>query len=250
MIGAMAARKVPNMIRRRQVVGSIPAVGLIAWPRERAKADGRFIIDDGTVDLRPQFLVNAVLGEPNMRVKVHFDSLSLQRPVWLAKNGYVRVNGVDLKPGKNEDADLYIGHVPVDPLLRIEIVRSTLGAIKLQVLLPTFQLAELPKTYRYPEALKLAMSQLARSSEYKSVKDSFTLDISHGGSTVIAFLESVPSEGTTLIMKPWRGNRISGPNASALLFRLQRVALSELTDVFNAGWIVVTIETRFPIDLL
>ena len=78
----MAAGKAPNMITRRQAVGSLPALGMIAC--QTGAMNSRFVVDDGTIDLRPQFLVNAVLGEPKMRVKVHFDSLSLRRPVLLA----------------------------------------------------------------------------------------------------------------------------------------------------------------------
>lgn len=249
MIGAMAARKAPNMIRRRQAVGSIPALGLIAWPCRTAAVNSRFVVDDGTIDLRPQFLVNAVLDEPKMRVKVHFDSLSLQRPVWLAKGGAVAVNGVELSPGKNDDADVYVGSVPMDPVLRIEIVRSRSEVTRLEVPLPTY-VVDPPKTYRYPDNLNLVLVRLVRASNYKPVSDSFNVSIEYHGSTVHAFGENLFSAGTVLVMKPFRGERAVEGSASALVFRHQRIALSTLTDAYKAGWIVVTVETRFPIDLV
>ena len=143
-----------------------------------------------------------------------------------------------------------MGSVPMDPVLRLEVARSPSDVTAVELLLPSYRVVDPPKTYRYPSEIALRMSELVRSSQYKPVEDRFNLEITYGGSVLTAFIVETPTASDLVTMKPMRSGERAVGDASALVFRVQRIALSGVTGAYRAGWIVITVSTQFPIDLI
>jgi hypothetical protein len=240
------------MKRRRFTALTLTATGaVLPWPR-RALAQENYVTDDGVMEIRPDFLVNYTLGERTMRVKGGCDSTELRKVVLLGPQGEMRVNGVKLARGDNWYE--YEAMVPADsPTLRFELIRTRERRMSVEIALPTYRIAEYPKTFRYPEHLTLRMVTPLNVPAQPVVQDKFSMDISSGGSSICSFLQHKEGTNTdpTLVLRPIYTKIYSFPaGATAKLTRLQRTALKDVTTDYRTGWVLITVSHQFPIDVL
>jgi hypothetical protein len=240
------------MQRRRFGALTLSATGsLLPWPG-RAWAREDYVTDDGVMEIQPKFLVNYRLGERTMRVKGGCDSLELRKVVLLGPRGEMRVNGVKLMRGENWYE--YSAAVPAEsPTLRFELIRTTDRRMTVEIALPTYRIAEYPKTFKYPEHLTLRMATPLNVPAHPVVKDDFGMRIESGGSVICAFVQHKEATQTdpTLVLEPIRTKIYSFPSgATARLIRLQRTALKDVTTDYPTGWVVVTVSHEFPIDVM
>jgi hypothetical protein len=242
------------MKRRRFGALTLSATGsLLPWPG-CAWAREDYVTDDGVMEIRPQFLVNYRLGERTMRVKGLCDSLALRKVVMLGPNGQMRVNGVRLTREDGQEWYEYGATVPAEsPTLRFELIRTSDRRTTVEIALPTYRIAEYPKTFKYPEHLILRMATPLNVPAQPVVQDDFGMDIQSAGSAICAFVQhkEATHADPTLVLRPIRTKIYSFPSgATAKLIRLQRTALKDVTTDYPAGWVVVTVSHQFPIDVL
>jgi hypothetical protein len=221
---------------------------------ERAVASDDIVVDDGAIDLRPQFLVNYVLGKPTMRVQCHFDSLALKKVVQLGPDGFVSINGTSLVAVKNTKSRKYEAQIPADKnTLEIKITRTRELSTTFDIVVPKFTITSHPKVYKNPDDLKITLAQQAADAPYRSVEDHFWMDIKHPRSTIVALREARgPTKSDHTLLLRSIGLPFVGPyqGAVAMLVRHNRVALKDVTADYKSGWIVLTVEQEFPIDVL
>jgi hypothetical protein len=241
------------MTRRKLSALPLLALGSLNLPGQSIASDN-FVVDDGLIDLRPQFLVNYVLGESTLRVQCGFDSLSLKKIVLLGTDGLVSINGVPLKVTDSRRRDNYEARVSAESdMLKIKITRTKELSTTFDIAVPKFTITHHPKTLKHTDDLELTLVPQTLTPVYRLVENHFWMRISDSRSTVVSLRElRAPTKNDPTLVLRSLGIPFTGPyqDATAKLVRHNRVALKDVTADYKSGWVVLTVTHEFPIDVL
>jgi hypothetical protein len=240
-------------MNRRSFGVSIASGALGALTPVFVTARGGQLVDDELIELSPVTVLNHLLGRTHAEVRVSLQARQLGKEVLLSSNGALTVNKIPLKVEYDRDGVSYFARFPVDgDVVRLEYRRSQFQSDIVQLVLPLFQIHSYPKTYRAPETVSFVLARPIQEPSTAVSSESHGLSIQTSRMKIYFARSKLPTDkDPELTFDPILKDKAqSAGRFTANLYRQQRTPMKDVSQHFQAGYIVATVSDEFKIDIL
>jgi hypothetical protein len=223
-----------------------------------ASADN-WIVDDGAMELTPEYTVQHVQGQPYSDVYAAFTFNPQKKQVRLREGDTITVNGYVLLGTPNVQGFFYKARLPLaEGAFTFTLTRSPGRRMTHSFELPTLGIREAPKGYHPYETLRVPV-QYVEPPAY--VGDTYSLPINGG---VLRFtldskrwkkdnryqFDRLPDIQDGAIVFRHITERAPPPGTyPAEIYRQHRIVLSEMSGASRTGWATLTNTMPFTIEV-
>lgn len=138
-----------------------------------------WIIDDGVIELTPEYTVQHTQGEPHIDVYAAFTFIPEKKLVQLRASDAITVNGYALHGSATAQGYFYKARIPTtEGSLVFSLTRAPNFTLTHSFELPALKISELPKVYRPYETLRVPV-EYVEPPPY--VKETYDISIYGGG---------------------------------------------------------------------
>jgi hypothetical protein len=224
-----------------------------------AATANNWIMDDGVMELTPEYTVQHIQGKDYSDVYAAFNFIPQKKLVRLREGDAITVNGQAFEGIADSRGYYYRTRIPVtEGTFTLTLARASNKTMMHSFELPVLGIKEVPKVYRPYEKL-LVPVQYVEPPFY--VKDSYSLPIS--GPSLRFTLDSItwkkdnqyqidrlPDIQDGRIVFRHITERAPPPGMySAKIFRQHRIVLSEMSNASRTGWITLSNSLPFTIEV-
>lgn len=218
-----------------------------------------WIMDDGLVELTPEYTIQHIQGQPHSDVYAAFTSIAQKKLVRLRTGDSITVNGHAFQGLENVRGYYYQARIPVTAgTFTLTLTRASHPTMSHSFELPPLGILELPKFYRPYDTLRVPV-QYVEPPRY--VEDSYSLSIN--GPLLRFDLDSktrkkdnryqfdrLPDIQDGAIVFRHIIERAPQPGVyPAKIFRQHRIVLSELSGASRTGWVTLSNSQPFTIEV-
>jgi len=220
--------------------------GCTAMTTMSTQAQSKMVVDDGTSEITPVYVMTHNEGEFSTFVRADFYFYDDKKEVELRPDASIKVNGIELQRDPKELVS-YIGRIPMPHgLLTFEFTRAPGKVIKHSFALPELDIVELPKTYRVGETLTVGVNH--RSSRAGVMRDTYGLHL-QSSSGRFPFTNGVADQAR-IVFKPILDVGFASGPSTARIYRQQRTPLRDLSSELQTGWAVASRSRDFTIEVV
>jgi len=218
-----------------------------------------WIMDDGSMELTPEYTVQHVQGQPYSDVYTAFTFISQKKLVRLRSGDDITVNGHVLQGMAHTQGYYYQARIPVtEGTFTFMLTRAPSRTMTHSFELPVLGIRELPKTYRPYETLRVPV-EYVEPPQY--VKDAYDLPI-YGPSLRFTLVSTtrrkdnhyqfgrLPEIQDDAIVFRNITERAPQPGEyRAEIHRQHRIVLNEMSGASRTGWATLTHTLPFTIEV-
>jgi hypothetical protein len=216
-----------------------------------------WIIDDGVMELTPEYTIQHIQGKAYSDVYAAFTFIPQKKLVQLRASDAITVNDHTLQGTADAQGYYYKARIPVtEGTFTVTLTRAPGQTMTHSFELPILRIRELPNAYRPYEMLRVPVQYVA-PPQY--VKDGYDLSI-YG--QLLRFdlvsttrkkdnryqFDRLPDIQDGAIVFKHITERAPQPGVyPAAIYRQQRIVLSEMSDASRTGWATLTNTQPFTI---
>jgi hypothetical protein len=218
---------------------------------------GNWIIDDGVMELTPEYTVQHVMGEPYSDVYAAFTHLPQKKLVRLRPGDTIAVNGHVLEGAvapRGQQGYYYRARIPVtEGAVTFTLKRAPGQTMTHRFDLPVLGVSELPKEYRPYETVRVPVSYTEPPAYVRDTYDlliygpvlRFDLDSSTRKKENRYEFDRLPDIQDQAIVFRHIIERAPPPGTyPASIYRQHRIVLSEMSNASRTGWATLTTTQR------
>ncbi len=223
----------------------LPLLAACAAPRQRPPG---VVLDDGTSELTPAYVVTHTSGRPTMFVRADYFLWDRNRDVELLPEARVTVNGHPLRMDANPaDFPSYVADVPARPEIEYELVRRV-GQEPVQHLLelPYLQIDHMTLPYREGGSFRVSMRAGPKTGPGVIEDIVGMLVLGPVGETQLRRADG--SAWPDLILVPYQRSSLPPGDYNARIYRQQRVSLNRISKS-RSGWAVISHIAEFVLPV-
>jgi len=219
-----------------------------------------WIVDDGVMELTPEYTVQHIQGRPYSDVYAAFNFNPQKKLVQLRTDDALRVNGHVLQGIADARGYYYQARIPVtEGSFTFTLTRAPGQIMTHSFELPVLGISELPKTYLPYEKLRVPV-RYSEPAPYIA-RDSYTLQI-HGTSARLDLISTTREKDNR-----YQIGRLPDIQDDAIVFRhisklapppgtypveiyrQQRVELGKISSISRTGWATLSNTQAFTIEV-
>lgn len=229
--------------------------GFLALTSCATTSSGSWIMDDGLMELTPEYTIQHIQGVPHSGVYAAFNSIPNKKLVRLREGDTLTVNGQTLQGMENKNGYYYeTGIAVTEGNFTLTLKRKSHPDMTHTFLLPELGAREVPKVYHRLETLRVPV-QYVEPPKY--IDDHYSIHISLFPLVATKWKEDnkyqfdrLPDiqEGAILFRHILKTAPPPG-KYDAKLFRSQHVVFGEMSDASRTGWANLVNTVKFTIEV-
>lgn len=245
---------------RRQVLQWMTAAGAMKEINTSSASQARSIDDDGVMELRPEYNVQRVQGEPRLAVFARFGSVARSAAVQLRAGDTISINGQVLTGELHSSGYMYRGELAASQS-RIQFVlkRASQPEMRHEVSMPSIGVAELPAQYRRYQTLRVPvaydeppgyvnerydMSIMSPPLRFSLVSTTRSKEHRYEFGRLPDIREGA------IVFRPINEFGLTAGVYPAKLFRQHHIALRDLSPSTPSGWVYLTNTVNFSVEVV